>query len=67
MRVIGEIGDKETENEVILLEHDCPHTKFSESVLKCLPSLPWTITEKVSIAMYRFIEKHYFITGQIGT
>ncbi|KAB7507513.1 Exosome complex exonuclease RRP44 [Armadillidium nasatum] len=46
VRVIGEIGDKETENEVILLEHDCPHTKFSEAVLKCLPKMPWVITPK---------------------
>lgn len=47
MRVIGDIGDKDAENEVILLEHDCPHSKFSESVLNCLPKLPWIITEKV--------------------
>lgn len=46
VRVIGTIGDKDAENEVILLEHDCPHTKFSESVLNCLPKLPWVITEK---------------------
>ncbi|KAK3871019.1 hypothetical protein Pcinc_023815 [Petrolisthes cinctipes] len=46
VRVIGNIGDKDAENEVILLEHDCPHTKFSESVLNCLPKLPWIITEK---------------------
>lgn len=46
VRVIGTIGDKDAENEVILLEHDCPHTKFSESVLNCLPKLPWIITEK---------------------
>lgn len=49
MRVIGPVGDKEAENEVILLEHDCPHTKFSEAVLNCLPKLPWVITEKVSM------------------
>lgn len=47
VRVIGPVGDKEAENEVILLEHDCPHTKFSEAVLNCLPKLPWIITEKV--------------------
>lgn len=48
VRVIGIIGETESENEVILLEHDCPHTKFSEAVLNCLPKLPWLITEKVS-------------------
>ncbi|KAG0716047.1 Exosome complex exonuclease RRP44 [Chionoecetes opilio] len=46
VRVIGPVGDKDAENEVILLEHDCPHTKFSEAVLNCLPKMPWTITEK---------------------
>lgn len=47
MRALGEIGDKDTENEVLLLEHDVPHTKFSEAVLGCLPQLPWKITEEV--------------------
>lgn len=46
VRIIGPVGDKEAENEVILLEHDCPHTKFSEAVLNCLPKMPWVITEK---------------------
>ncbi|ESN99274.1 hypothetical protein HELRODRAFT_189048 [Helobdella robusta] len=43
---LGEIGDKKTENEVLLLEHDIPHSTFSESVLACLPALPWIITAK---------------------
>nr|XP_045614320.1 exosome complex exonuclease RRP44-like [Procambarus clarkii] len=46
VRVIGTVGDKDAENEVILLEHDCPYTKFSESVLNCLPKMPWVVTEK---------------------
>ncbi|XP_042873183.1 exosome complex exonuclease RRP44-like [Penaeus japonicus] len=46
VRVIGTIGETESENEVILLEHDCPHTKFSEAVLNCLPKMPWLITKK---------------------
>ncbi|KAF2356115.1 PIN domain [Trinorchestia longiramus] len=46
VRVLGDIGDHETENEVVLLEHDCPHTAFAEAVLKCLPQMPWVITEK---------------------
>jgi exosome complex exonuclease DIS3/RRP44 len=37
------LGDKSTENEVLLLEHDIPHSRFSEAVLDCLPSLPWDI------------------------
>jgi len=45
VRALGQIGDKDTENEVLLLEHDVPHTKFSEAVLGCLPTLTWKITE----------------------
>lgn len=48
VRALGMIGDKNTENEVILLEHDVPHSKFSEEVLSFLPKLPWVITEEVS-------------------
>nr|CAD7453909.1 unnamed protein product [Timema tahoe] len=46
VRALGKIGDKDTENEVLLLEHDVPHSKFSEAVLNCLPKLPWIITEE---------------------
>ncbi|XP_059142124.1 exosome complex exonuclease RRP44-like [Physella acuta] len=45
VRCLGGVGDKETENEVLLLEHDVPHSKFSEAVLSFLPKMPWTITE----------------------
>lgn len=48
MRKLGNIGDKETENEVLLLEHDVPHTDFSEKVLSFLPKMPWSITPEVS-------------------
>ena len=44
IRSLGPIGDKATENEVLLLEHDIPHSSFNEAVLDCLPSLPWVIT-----------------------
>lgn len=47
MRALGEIGDKNTENEVLLLEHDVPHSHFSDAVLSFLPKLPWIITELV--------------------
>ena len=47
VRKLGNIGDKKTENEVLLLEHDIPHHKWSEAVLDCLPKLPWVITEEV--------------------
>ncbi|EZA55948.1 hypothetical protein DMN91_010758 [Ooceraea biroi] len=45
VRALGNIGDKDTENEVLLLEHDVPHSRFSEAVLSFLPQLPWVITE----------------------
>lgn len=49
VRALGAVGDKDTENEVLLLEHDVPHSKFSEAVLACLPTLPWIITPEVRI------------------
>ncbi|GAB1867172.1 Exosome complex exonuclease RRP44 [Camponotus japonicus] len=45
VRALGNIGDKETENEVLFLEHDIPHSHFSDAVLSFLPKLPWVITE----------------------
>lgn len=47
VRALGQLGDKNTENEVLLLEHDVPHSKFSKEVLSCLPKLPWIITDEV--------------------
>ncbi|XP_044589542.1 exosome complex exonuclease RRP44 [Cotesia glomerata] len=46
VRALGKVGDKETENEVLLLEHDVPHSRFSDAVLSFLPKLPWIITEE---------------------
>ncbi|KAK3086411.1 hypothetical protein FSP39_018074 [Pinctada imbricata] len=46
VRKLGNVGDKATENEVLLLEHDVPHTGFSEAVLSFLPKMPWVITEE---------------------
>ncbi|KAK9873611.1 hypothetical protein WA026_023290 [Henosepilachna vigintioctopunctata] len=46
VRALGVIGHQDTENEVVLLEHDVPHSQFSEEVLRCLPKLPWVITEE---------------------
>lgn len=48
VRALGPLGDKDTENEVLLLEHDVPHSKWSEEVLACLPRMPWIITNEVS-------------------
>uniref|UniRef100_A0A915JGH6 Protein DIS3 homolog n=1 Tax=Romanomermis culicivorax TaxID=13658 RepID=A0A915JGH6_ROMCU len=46
VKALGPLGDKTTETDVVLLEHDIPHDNFSESVLACLPEMPWTITKK---------------------
>ena len=46
VRALGRLGDRATENQVLLLEHDIPHSSFSEAVLECLPSLPWSITAR---------------------
>ncbi|XP_072940126.1 exosome complex exonuclease RRP44 [Epargyreus clarus] len=46
VRALGKIGSKDAENEVILLEHDVPHARFSEAVLACLPPDDWTIPEE---------------------
>ena len=44
VKVLGEVGDKKTENEVLLLEHDVKHDPFSPAVLACLPDKNWTIS-----------------------
>lgn len=57
VRSLGPLGDKDTENEVLLIEHDVPHSKFSEEVLSCLPKLPWIITQQVSrIEIFLFVQ-----------
>lgn len=44
VRSLGGAGEKDTEEEVLLLEHDVPHQAFSQAVLSFLPKLPWSIT-----------------------
>lgn len=44
VRSLGGAGEKETEEEVLLLEHDVPHQAFSQAVLSFLPKMPWGIT-----------------------
>lgn len=44
VRSLGGAGEKETETEVLLLEHDVPHQAFSQAVLSFLPKMPWSIT-----------------------
>uniref|UniRef100_A0A914KMQ1 Protein DIS3 homolog n=2 Tax=Meloidogyne TaxID=189290 RepID=A0A914KMQ1_MELIC len=42
IRVIGNEGERKTEDEVILLEHEVPYDEFSPAVLACLPEIPWS-------------------------
>ncbi|KAI3362725.1 hypothetical protein L3Q82_001789 [Scortum barcoo] len=44
VRSLGNAGEKDTEQEVLLLEHDVPHQAFSQAVLSFLPKMPWVIT-----------------------
>lgn len=47
-RTLGDIGDRETETQVILIEHDIPPNVFSKEVLECLPPDDWKISEENS-------------------
>jgi exosome complex exonuclease DIS3/RRP44 len=46
VRILGSVGDKETENEVLLLEHEVPHQPFPQAVLNDLPAMPWVISDE---------------------
>ena len=45
-RTLGEIGDREVETQVLLLEHEIPPNVFSKEGLDCLPPSDWRITEE---------------------
>ncbi|KAI3892292.1 hypothetical protein MKX03_030694 [Papaver bracteatum] len=44
VRTIGDIGDRETESEVVLIENDIDSRPFSAQVLSCLPPIPWSVS-----------------------
>lgn len=48
VKTLGSSGDRETETEVLLLEHDVPYQEFSQRVLQDLPPEgdQWTVLEK---------------------
>ncbi|XP_051124050.1 exosome complex exonuclease RRP44 homolog A [Andrographis paniculata] len=46
VRTIGEIGDRDTESEVVLIENDIDARPFSTQVLACLPCLPWSVSSE---------------------
>ncbi|GFH26842.1 uncharacterized protein HaLaN_25061 [Haematococcus lacustris] len=43
VRTLGVIGDKETETEVLLIEHDINTSPFTPAVHDCVPPLPWCV------------------------
>jgi exosome complex exonuclease DIS3/RRP44 len=43
VRTLGPCGDKETETEVLVHEHDIDTRPFSEAVHACVPPLPWSV------------------------
>ena len=46
IKVLGQAGDRLTETEAILLEHDVAHEPFVPSVLACLPLEDWIPTSE---------------------
>ena len=45
VRELGNVGDKQAEAEVILLQYDIPYHPFPQAVLKCLPAPPWEASQ----------------------
>ncbi|KAF9173574.1 hypothetical protein BGX20_002791 [Mortierella sp. AD010] len=45
-RELGNIGNIEIETEALLADNNITTTAFGEKVEKCLPELPWVISEK---------------------
>ncbi|XP_074308701.1 exosome complex exonuclease RRP44 homolog A [Silene latifolia] len=43
VKTIGDINDRDTESEVVLIENDINSRPFSSQVLACLPPLPWSV------------------------
>ncbi|KAK9823835.1 hypothetical protein WJX72_005833 [[Myrmecia] bisecta] len=44
VRTLGTIGDRDTETEVLLIEHDINTSPFTPAVHACVPQLPWSVT-----------------------
>ena len=49
VRTLGDIGDREVETDVILLENYIPTAPFSPQVIACLPPEDWVITPQNSL------------------
>ncbi|KAL0210673.1 hypothetical protein RCL1_005109 [Eukaryota sp. TZLM3-RCL] len=45
VRVVGPLGNRDVEAEVILIEHSVPYNEFGQDVLNCLPPVNFTISD----------------------
>jgi exosome complex exonuclease DIS3/RRP44 len=45
VKTLGNIGDKDVETDVLILEHDINTAPFTPAVHACVPPLPWTVSE----------------------
>ena len=45
-RISPQVGDKDTEAKVVLIENDIPFYEFPPEVIACLPQDDWAITEE---------------------
>ncbi|KAF9439277.1 hypothetical protein BGZ76_006006 [Entomortierella beljakovae] len=60
-RELGDIGNIEIETEALLADNNVTTTPFGEKVEKCLPEIPWTISEK-EISKRRDLRKDCIFT-----
>jgi len=44
VRTLGDIGDREVETEVLIIENDVSTAPFSPAVHACVPPLPWSVS-----------------------
>lgn len=56
---MGPIGDIEVETSALLKDSNFPAEDFSESVLKCLPPMPWTSVFSVCFAC---VDSHFWFS-----
>jgi exosome complex exonuclease DIS3/RRP44 len=45
VRTLGDIGDKDVETEVVLIENDINTAPFTPAVHACVPPLPWSVSD----------------------
>jgi exosome complex exonuclease DIS3/RRP44 len=53
-KTLGDIGDKDTETQVLLIEHDIPTEAWSKNVLACLPKDEFNIIQSDCIGRSDF-------------